>query len=161
VAEELPICLSLGAGVQSSTLALAASEGVFKPMPECAVFSDTGDEPASVYRWLDWLEGQLAFPVHRVRAGRRLEEAATTMRTTKDGRKFSVTSIPFYTLNADGSKGMIPMRSCTYDFKIRPILKFLRRHFQVKRGTKTPVVCSWIGISADEFQRMKDSRDPW
>jgi hypothetical protein len=51
--------LSLGAGVQSSTLALMAAAGEVTPMPTAAIFADTQDEPASVYRWLDWL-GMLA-----------------------------------------------------------------------------------------------------
>lgn len=39
--------LSLGAGVQSSALALMASAGEIGPMPDFAVFADTQDEPAS------------------------------------------------------------------------------------------------------------------
>ncbi len=61
--------LSLGAGVQSSTLALMAAAGEVTPMPLAAIFADTQAEPPSVYRWLDWLEKQLPFPVHRVTAG--------------------------------------------------------------------------------------------
>ena len=41
--------LSLGAGVQSSCMALMAARGEIGPMPTAAVFADTGDEPASVY----------------------------------------------------------------------------------------------------------------
>ena len=55
--------LSLGAGVQSSTLALMAAKGEVGPMPTAAIFADTQAEPASVYKWLDWLEAQLPFPV--------------------------------------------------------------------------------------------------
>ena len=58
--------LSLGAGVQSSTLALLAAAGEITPIPDCAIFSDTGAEPASVYKYLDYLEKLLPFPVHRV-----------------------------------------------------------------------------------------------
>lgn len=61
--------LSLGAGVQSSTLALMAAAGEVTPMPDGAIFADTQAEPASVYRWLDRLETMLPFPVHRVTAG--------------------------------------------------------------------------------------------
>ena len=55
--------LSLGAGVQSSTLALMAAHGEIEPMPDCAIFADTGDEPKAVYEWLVWLETQLPFEV--------------------------------------------------------------------------------------------------
>jgi len=34
--------LSLGAGVQSTTLALMAAHGEVGPMPDCAIFADTG-----------------------------------------------------------------------------------------------------------------------
>ena len=34
--------LSLGAGVQSTTLALMASHGDAGPIPDCAIFADTG-----------------------------------------------------------------------------------------------------------------------
>jgi len=61
--------ISLGAGVQSSTIALMAAHGEIAPMPDAAIFADTQAEPVSVYRWLDWLETQLQFPVHRVTAG--------------------------------------------------------------------------------------------
>ena len=61
--------LSLGAGVQSSTLALMAAHGEVTPMPDCAIFADTGWEPKAVYDWLDWLEPQLPFQVTRVANG--------------------------------------------------------------------------------------------
>jgi hypothetical protein len=159
---KLPVYISLGAGVQSSAMALMASRGELpdSEMVRGAIFADTQDEPESVYKWLDWLETQLTFPVHRVTAGK-LSEKSLTMRVTKDGRSFCSSDIPVYTLSADGSLGKVPNRSCTVDFKIRPILKELRKLAQVKRGTKTPVVEQWIGISIDEWGRAKASRDPW
>lgn len=158
--------LSLGAGVQSSTLALMAAHGeIAGPRLDAAFFADTQAEPKAVYRWLDWLEGAIAaapypFPVHRVSAGSlRLE--ALTMRMTKDGRLFSKSDVPFFTKNHDGSKGMIPHRSCTYDFKIRPINKAVRAFAVVKRGQREVTVTRWMGISYDELQRVRDSREPW
>lgn len=156
----LPVYLSLGAGVQSSTMALMAAAGELTPMPEGAIFADTQHEPAEVYRWLDWLERELPYPVHRVTKGS-LAASALDMRVTADGRRFSKKNIPFFTLNKNGSKGMMRFRDCTVDYKIRPILKALRQLAKVKRGTKTPVVESWIGITTDEFKRMKPSRDLW
>ena len=47
--------LSLGAGVQSTTLALMAAHGEITPMPERAIFADTQAEPAAVYEHLRWL----------------------------------------------------------------------------------------------------------
>jgi 3'-phosphoadenosine 5'-phosphosulfate sulfotransferase (PAPS reductase)/FAD synthetase len=60
--------LSLGAGVQSSTLALMIAHGEIEPV-EAAIFADTGWEPRHVYEWLNWLEEQLPFPVCRVQYG--------------------------------------------------------------------------------------------
>lgn len=63
--------LSLGAGVQSTTLTLMAAHGIVGPMPDLAIFADTGWEPASVYEHLRWLMSPnvLPFPVHIVSAG--------------------------------------------------------------------------------------------
>lgn len=152
--------LSLGAGVQSSTLALMAAAGEVTPMPIAAVFADTQAEPPSVYRWLDWLETKLPFPVHRVTAGN-LEADATTMRISKNGRKYSRTAIPFFTLSASGELGRVMHRSCTRDFKLKPLMKAARMLANIKRGKKTVGVVQWIGISLDEITRCKPSRELW
>jgi hypothetical protein len=47
--------LSLGADVQSTTLALMAGRGIISPMPDCGIFADTGWEPTAVYDHLAWL----------------------------------------------------------------------------------------------------------
>ena len=65
--------LSLGAGVQSSTLALMIQRGEI-PMVDAAIFADTMGEPKLVYEWLDWLEKQLSFPVYRVNKGNLRED---------------------------------------------------------------------------------------
>ena len=57
--------LSLGAGVQSSTLALMIEKGEV-PMVDAAIFADTKGEPKAVYDWLNWLEKKLSYPVYRV-----------------------------------------------------------------------------------------------
>lgn len=62
--------ISLGAGVQSSTMALMAAHGELHPMPEGAIFADTQDEPQEVYDWLAELQRHLPFPIHRVSAGK-------------------------------------------------------------------------------------------
>lgn len=47
--------LSLGAGVQSSCIALMATAGLITPMPEAAIFADTQSEPQDVYDYLKYL----------------------------------------------------------------------------------------------------------
>jgi hypothetical protein len=140
--------ISLGAGVQSSTMALMAAHGEIDPMPECAIFADTGDEPKAVYEWLNWLESRLPFPVVRVSAGK-LSLAATTPRRSANGG-YLKPAIPV----RFGGAG-IGQRHCTLDFKITPVLRFAN----LIRGGR--MVSQWLGISADEAMRMKPSRKDW
>ena len=58
--------LSLGVGVQSSTLAVMAARGDIGPMPDCAIFSDTGWEPQYIYDYLEYIRPLLPFPIHQV-----------------------------------------------------------------------------------------------
>lgn len=161
MSEQEPIhIISLGAGVQSSTMALMAAAGEITPMPKAAIFADTQAEPASVYRWLDWLEKQLPFPVHRVTAGSLTEHALSVKKNKKTGAEYYSNMIPAYTANADGSRGIVS-RYCTFNHKIAPIEKEIRVIAGIKRGQKTVTVHQWIGISLDEVVRMKDSREPW
>jgi hypothetical protein len=140
--------ISLGAGVQSSTMALMAAHGEITPMPNCAIFADTMAEPASVYKWLDWLESKLPFPVVRVSAGSLAKKSSETY-FSKRNQKETVTGIPVFS-----KTGLWP-RQCTKDFKIAPIDKEITR--QMRRvGAKRCV--KWIGISLDEAHRMKPAR---
>lgn len=142
--------ISLGAGVQSSTMALMAKHGEITPMPDCAIFADTQGEPKNVYDWLGWLEKQLPFPTHRVTAGS-LEDISLTVVTGKSGKKYTKKNIPAFTLSVSGKKGMT-QRQCTYDFKVLPIRRKIRE--LVGRKGKAS---QWIGISYDEVERMKPS----
>lgn len=147
--------ISLGAGVQSSTMALMAAVGEITPMPVAAIFADTQAEPASVYKWLDWLEAKLPFPVYRVTQGNGLAEDALRVRERRDKTGHWVPSgVPHYSVNADGSHGHGP-RQCTQDFKIAPIMREARRLMK-EAGAKKLV--QWIGISLDEWHRGKPSR---
>lgn len=114
--------ISLGAGVQSSTMALMASHGEITPMPDCAIFADTGAEPKRVYEWLDWLETQLPFPVYRVMHGEGLL-ANLMLEIKRSGKKDRFVSIPFFT---DSHNGGMVRRQCTKEYKITPIEKKVR-----------------------------------
>jgi 3'-phosphoadenosine 5'-phosphosulfate sulfotransferase (PAPS reductase)/FAD synthetase len=46
--------ISLGAGVQSSTMAIMAAKGDLPPV-DVAIFADTGNEPKAVYTYLNYL----------------------------------------------------------------------------------------------------------
>ena len=152
--------LSLGAGVQSTTLALMAAKGEIKP-PDCAIFADTQSEPELVMGHLWWLQAQLPYPVYIATTGD-LGEHATTVRTSrKTGKRVVKSLIPAYILNPDGTRGIMG-RKCTTDFKIMPIQRMTRQLLGLKQvRTKNILVEQWIGISADEAHRMKPSRVPW
>jgi len=146
--------ISLGAGVQSSTMALMAAAGEITPMPDCAIFADTQSEPRAVYDWLDWLEPRLPFPVRRVTAGSLRNEilAATRGEQRMDARP------PFFL-----STGGMLNRQCTQDYKLLPIQREQRRLLGLIPRQRWPlhvVMDQWIGISLDEEQRCKASRIP-
>jgi 3'-phosphoadenosine 5'-phosphosulfate sulfotransferase (PAPS reductase)/FAD synthetase len=65
--------ISLGAGVQSSTMALMAADGEL-PKPDCAIFADTGNEPKAVYRYLEFLKKVLPYPIYKVSKGNITED---------------------------------------------------------------------------------------
>lgn len=156
--------ISLGAGVQSSTMALMASRGEILPMPEAAIFADTQAEPASVYRWLDWLEKQLPFPVYRVTKGDMTDDMLL-LRDRKNRKpeysdQWARSLIPSFIKNSDGTRGIMG-RQCTQNYKIDPIEKKIKELAGIKRGEKQVKVISWIGISLDEAHRMKPARTRW
>ena len=157
--------ISLGAGVQSSVLALLLSRedprllklGYTKP--DAAIFADTGWEPEYVYAHLKWLEEQLDFPLIRVSSG----DIKVNLKKglTASGHRF--VDVPFYLLDENGKKGML-RRQCTNHYKIVPINRRIRKLAGGKRGRPFPKdshVEMWLGISLDEVGRMKPSRESW
>ena len=85
VAEMLEV-ISLGAGVQSTTMALMAAHGEIEPMPDYAVFTDTGAEPTAVYKHLEWLRSPnvLPFPVEVMQFSKLGEDIRKTATGVKD-----------------------------------------------------------------------------
>ena len=152
--------ISLGAGVQSSTMALMAAHGEITPMPDCAIFADTQAEPKAVYTWLDWLDGQLPFRVHRVTAGNLQNMSLRLAKSSRSGKTYMKRYIPAFVLKPDGTKGLMG-RTCTMDFKVTPLTRKARELCGWKRGDKRDLVTMWIGISLDEHHRMKPSREFW
>ena len=147
--------LSLGAGVQSSTLALKIKHGEI-PMVDAAIFADTKGEPKAVYTWLDWLEKQLNYPVYRV-VWRDLRQDIFDASVGK----YKAFTAPFYTKNAEtGKKGLL-RRQCTADYKIKPVVQKVREMLGLKWGEKRKKGTSVemiMGISIDEIFRMKTNR---
>ena len=152
--------LNLGAGVQSTVLALMADREEYDlPRPDVAVFADTGWEPPQVYEHLEWLKSELSFEVVTVSAGNIRDNLLQGKRP--NGRSYL--GIPAHIRNPDGSEA-ISRRQCTDDYKIRPIQNWLRGRLGLKAGRRAPKdvqVEMWMGISVDEVMRQKESRDEW
>lgn len=150
--------LALGAGVQSSTLYLLASEGKLQPKPDLAIFADTQAEPPWVYEQLAYLERVGSIPIHRVTVGS-LEEAVHTAHNSTGGR---FASVPFWTTTPTG-RGM-GRRQCTREYKLDPIQQEIRRCLGLQKGERAAGrfrVEEWVGISLDEAHRAKPSRTSW
>lgn len=151
--------ISLGAGVQSTTMLLMACHGEIMPKPQYAIFSDTGWEPKSVYEHLEWLKGEAArygIEVIVTSNGNIREDILASVNDSK-----RVASLPFFTKDKDGNMGMV-RRQCTNEYKIQPVQKMIRQllGYQSRQRIKEHVNL-WLGISLDEVQRMKPSRETW
>ncbi len=194
--------LSLGAGVQSSTIFMMSCLGEIEKI-DAAVFADTGWEPKAVYKWLGWLMKQgviYGIPVTIVQQGNIKEDALVSRvrGIAAEGNRWA--SLPLFTkkiwreadipeltdlieqreseekeasryydiwakVEAAGEyvqRGMI-RRQCTYEYKIRPIEKELRRLAGYKKYARIPIgtVETWKGISMDELRRVSMSRVKW
>ena len=150
--------ISLGAGVQSSTMAIMAAKGDL-PMPQGSIFSDTQNEPRRVYDYLKYLKSILPYPVYIVTKGHITNDMISSI---DNGTRFP--TAPFFTQNdITGKKGML-RRQCTNDYKIQPIRQKIRELCGVAKGKHFPKdknVEQWIGISTDEAMRMKPARDKY
>lgn len=141
--------ISLGAGVQSTTMALMAAHGEIGPMPDCAIFADTGEEPEAVYEHLRWLMSGnvLPFPVHIVKGG----TLGDRLFSDKEAR------IPAHT-----NTGML-QRQCTRNYKLSPIRRKTRE--LMGKGPRSYIapgsVEAWVGISTDEVIRVTPSRQQY
>lgn len=141
------VYLSLGAGVQSSALFAMSAVGLFDcPRADVVIFADTQDEPTWVYEQMRVL---LAFgqehhiPTFRVTKGK----------LSNDRR----VQLPAFVLNDDGEVGPLK-RSCTQDYKQRPIRREAKR---LMRDAGYEQAECLFGISLDEWTRMSVSPVRW
>jgi len=158
--------LSLGAGVQSTTLLLMQLAGEFDWTPDAAIFADTGAEGDHVYAQVDFLEQEIAgrYPLYRVSAG----NLETDLLDAVNKRRGRVANPPFHVINREGTVGTdgqrehsagsdlggMLWRSCTRDYKLDPIRRKMREIH--KAAGRRPIV-QHIGISRDEMERMRES----
>ncbi|WP_018588573.1 hypothetical protein [Salinispora arenicola] len=145
--------LSLGAGVQSSTLLLLAAQGRI-PRFDGAIFADTRWEPSTVYQHLNRLTGiadRAGIEVVRVSTGDIRADALDP------AHRFA--SMPLFTLGPNGERGMA-RRQCTSEYKIKPIKAEVRRRLGYPHPARIPAGVQAemaIGISLDEIGRARDS----
>lgn len=153
--------LSLGAGVQSTTVYLLSLDGKIQRF-DAAIFADTQDEPEAVYRHLSWLtkEGAGRIPIIITSAGRLGDDLTRGMNTT--GQLF--VSIPAYT----APPGVTPAsgqtrRQCTKEYKTQPVERAIRRQLcglaPGRRIPKSIAVHRYFGISTDEARRAVSIRE--
>ena len=159
------IVLSLGAGVQSTTMALMAAQGELTPMPDCAIFADTGWEPKAVYEHLAWLmsDNVLPFPVEIVSQGNIRADIDKLVKGENIRGQGRAATAPFFVAGKDGVAAPL-RRQCTGHYKIEPIELRLKEKLGIKprqRQPRTPLVELWMGISLDEVYRIKNSPIPW
>jgi hypothetical protein len=140
--------LSWGCGVQSTTLAVMAALGDLDSL-DAVITADTGWERARTYEardfYVDWLTS------HGVRV-----EVVTGGNIRRLGAEEHI-HMPFWT--SDGG----PLhRQCTGYFKVMPIRRRIRElmgyHPSSPPHPLPKSVELWLGISLDEYTRMRASR---
>lgn len=135
--------ISLGWGVQSFTIAAMAALGEIEPV-DYAVFADTLYESVLSYEYMmdgwSWLEDRGV----KARVVRNKENPITINR---GGGKIY---IPAFTESKNASGGML-RRQCTQRWKVAPIRRFIQSQ---RNGQPVEML---LGISTDEWQRMRDS----
>lgn len=158
--------IGLGAGVQSTVMTLMADRGILQPMPLAAIFADTQWEPFEVYDNLDWLSQEVKnFPIVKVTAGNlRLNMIKGKSASGHKSKKHTgYSSMPLY-LAEKGKKKGVARRTCTNEYKIRPMERYMREYCGVKPKQVFPddkIIIKWMGISIDELTRMRNSRHKW
>jgi len=151
--------LSLGAGRQSSAVAICSALGLHGvPKADLAIFADTQDENQETYDHLNTLEEFLkehGIPLHKVTVGKLSDVIFGKIPPPQKG--FPV-SIPAWTA------GGLVRRQCTAHFKLDPIQAEARRLLGYLKGERIAgkkMARAMIGISMEEISRMKPSRTPW
>jgi hypothetical protein len=153
--------ISYGAGTQSTAMLLKSLKGEINGViPDYIIFADTGWEPKHIYEWLnkvnEHIKKKYNREIHIASNGSLFEDA---MRGRHTGSRFA--SMPFFTVHSEGKKGMV-RRQCTNEYKITPVNKKIRELLGYKpRQRVKEMVHMWKGISTDEIQRVKPSKERW
>lgn len=146
-------------GVQSTALYYMSSMGELERC-DYAVFADTGKEKTATLKYmhelLKWQKNNNGIEIIVMRERNLYKDLLTTVNTK--GKQFA--SIPAYTSDKNGNKGMIK-RQCTFDYKIWQVDKAIRDIYGLKFKQKTPETEVWKGITLDEIERMAHPFQSW
>jgi hypothetical protein len=150
--------LNLGAGVQSTAIALMYGTGFVSkwvPRIDVAIFADTQEEPAAVYGHLEWLTKAVDFPV-LVRTKGKLGDHLLRGMNTYGGGRFA--SIPAFTSEKEGTPGAMVRRQCTKEYKTEVVHQAIRRDvLKLEPRQRVPndvTVHQYFGLSYDEPGRI-------
>jgi hypothetical protein len=165
--------LSHGGGVQTSVLCLMAAHGEVGPMPDLAIFADTGGELRRTYDYLDWLQEKVPFPIVTVRRpGSSLATASfrsPTGSASAKARRWS-RSMPWpKTAPARWARSNAARPAqekggfhFSKDYKTRPVAREIAAMLGFeKRGPAEPCVELWIGMTMDEIWRAATNERKW
>ena len=134
--------ISLGWGVQSFALAAMSALGELPPV-DAAIHADTTHERRETYefaaKWTPWLE-----------------ERGVKVVTVNNGRRTVIDSwggmmLPAFAAWPTGEASGMMRRQCTHDWKVAPIKRWLQKN------RNTEAIELWIGITLDEWDRMRTS----
>lgn len=153
--------LSLGGGIQSSTIFLMSCRGEL-PKLDAAVFADTGWELPETYTTICFLaaEGSKSgVPVYIESQGNIKTDTLAGVNST--GQLFA--TMPFFLTNQNGTPGQL-RRQCTNEYKIKPVNRCIKRRILgLKPRQRAPyhAINLWYGISTDEIRRIRDNPNGW
>lgn len=145
--------ISLGAGVQSTTMYLMSCAGEIDKA-NVAIFADTGWEPKAVYEHLGRLRDfyeenkEWAIPIKTVSKGNLRDDF---LKAVEDN---GFATMPLFAKDPQTQKVSMLRRQCTREYKIAE----LQREMRLMGAKGSDPFEVWIGISVDEAMRMKASR---
>jgi hypothetical protein len=145
--------LSLGAGVQSTTLYLTE-------LWDYAIFADTQEEPTPVYAHLEWLKSLNKAPIIVRTAGKLGDHMMRGENSA--GQRFA--SVPFFTQIPGEYTYAKIRRQCTSEYKLNVIHKAVREILGLKpmqRPPRSTCLEQGIGFSYDEQGRIGRTMAGW
>ena len=150
--------LSFGGGRQTVAIACMIVHGDLEK-PDHFIFADPQDENPITYIYNSFVEKKIeevGVKYHTVTEGNIIKNSLSSNRFA---------SMPFFTLNNDGTVGML-RRQCTNEYKIAPVEKKYRELLGLKpRARHKGKEEMWIGYSINEIKRvdkfLKRKRPKW